>query len=137
MARQGGFNVYLTTSSKTFVGVTSDELSVEPNTKESISKDNNGVKNKRVTGHVFNFTVNGIFDVTDSTASRLNNDAIFALAMAKTPVSIVYERGNGVNYSGSGIIAGYTEKTPADSDEDSTYSLQIRSRNLTKVTTTP
>ncbi len=135
MARQGGFNVYLTTSNKTFVGVTSDELSVEPNTKESITKDSGGVKSKRVTGHVFNFTVGGIFDVTDDTSSRLNNDAIFAMAMAKTPVNIVYERGNGVNYSGSGIIAGYTETTPADPDEDSTYSLQIRSRNLAKVTT--
>lgn len=133
MARQGGFNVYLTTSNKTFVGVTSDELSVEPNTKESISKDDAGVKTKKVTSHVYNFTVNGLFDVTDSTSSRLNNDAIFALAMAKTPVSIVYNRGNGANYSGTGIITGYTESTPADPDEDSTYSLQIRCHNLAKV----
>ena len=137
MARQAGYNVYLTTSSKTFVGVTSDELSVEPETKESITKDSAGVKSKRVTGHVFNFTVNGVLDVTDDENTRLNNDAIFALAKAKTPVSIIYHRGNGANYSGTGIIAGYTENTPADPAEDSTYSLQIRSRNLTKVTTTP
>ena len=135
MARQGGFNVYLTTSSKTFVGVTSDELSVEPNTKESITKDDAGVKTKKVTSHAFNFTVSGIFDVTDDTNTRLNNDAIFALAMAKTPISIVYERGNGTNYSGTGIISGYTESTPASPDDDSTYSLQIRSQNLAKVTT--
>ena len=134
MARQGGFNVYLTTSSKTFVGVTSDELSVEPNTKESTTKDNAGVKNKRVTSHVFNFTVNGLFDVTDDDSSRLNNDAIMALAMGKTSFSIIYERGNGVNYSGTAIVTGYTESTPADPDEDSTYGLQLRSRNLTKVT---
>ena len=134
MARQGGFNVYLTTSSKTFVGVTSDELSVEPNTKESTTKDDAGVKNKRVTSHVYNFTVNGLFDVTDDTASRLNNDAIMALVMAKAPISIIYERGNGVNYSGTATITGYTETTPADPDEDSTYGLQLRSRNLTKVT---
>jgi len=134
MARQGGFNVYLTTSSKTFVGVTSDELSVEPNTKESTTKDDAGVKNKRVTSHVFNFTVNGLFDVTDDDSSRLNNDTIMALAMGKTSFSIVYERGNGVNYSGTAIVTGYTETTPADPDEDSTYGLQLRSRNLTKVT---
>lgn len=137
MARQGGFNVYLTTSNKTFVGVTSDELSVEPNTKESITKDESGVKTKKVTSHVYNFTVGGILDVTDDMSSRLNNDAIFALAMAKAPVSIVYHRGNGANYSGTGIITGYTETTPANPDDDSTYSLQIRSHNLTKVTTTP
>lgn len=134
MARQGGFNVYLKTSNKTFVGVTSDELSVEPNVKESTTKDDAGVKNKRVTSHAFNFSVSGIYDVTDTTATRLNNDAIIAMAYSDDPISIVYERGNGVNYSGTAIITGYTETTPADPDEDSTYGLQLRSRNLAKVT---
>lgn len=134
MARQGGFNVFLTTGGKTFVGVTSDELSVEPNTKESTTKDDAGVKNKRVTSHVFNFTVNGIMDVTDDTSSRLNNDAIIALAYSKNPITIVYNRGNGTNYTGTANPAGYTETTPADPDEDSTYGLQLRSRDLHKVT---
>lgn len=134
MARQGGFNVFLTTGGKTFVGVTSDELSVEPNTKESTTKDDAGVKNKRVTSHVFNFTVNGIMDVTDDTSSRLNNDAIIALAYSKNPITIVYNRGNGTNYTGTAIPAGYTETTPADPDEDSTYGLQLRSHDLHKVT---
>lgn len=133
MARQGGYNVYLQTTNKTFVGVTSDELSVEPNTKESTTKDDAGVKNKRITSHVYNFTVNGLLDVTDDTSTRLNNDAIIALVMAKAPFSIIYERGNGVNYSGTATITGYTESTPADPDDDSTYSLQLRSRNLAKV----
>lgn len=133
MARQGGYNVYLQTTNKTFVGVTSDELSVEPNTKESTTKDDAGVKNKRITSHVYNFTVNGLLDVTDDTSTRLNNDAIIALVMAKTPISIIYERGNGLNYSGTATITGYTESTPADPDDDSTYSLQLRSRNLAKV----
>lgn len=134
MARQGGFNVFLTTGGKTFVGVTSDELSVEPNTKESTTKDDAGVKNKRVTSHVFNFTVNGIMDVTDDTSSRLNNDAIIALAYSKNPITIVYNRGNGTNYTGTAIPAGYTETTPADPDEDSTYGLQLRSHDLHKMT---
>lgn len=134
MARQGGYNVYLTTGGKTFVGVTSDELSVETATKESTTKDDAGVKSKRVTSHTFNFTVSGLFDVTDTTATRLNNDAIMALAIANSSFSIIYERGNGTNYSGTAIVSGYTESTPADPDEDSTYSLQLRSRNLTIVT---
>jgi hypothetical protein len=134
MARQGGFNVYLTTSSKTFVGVTSDELSVDTNTKESTTKDDSGVKNKRVTSHTFNFTVSGILDVTDDTSSRLNNDAIIALAYSKQSFTIIYNRGNGANYTGTAIVTGYSETTPADPDEDSTYSLQLRSHDLHKVT---
>ena len=135
MARQGGYNVYLTTSSKTFVAVTSDELSVDPKTKESTTKDDAGVKNKRVTSHTYNFTVNGILDVTDDTSSRLNNDAIIALAYSKQPITIVYDRGNGANYTGTAIPTGYTETTPADPDEDSTYGLQLRSHDLHIVTT--
>lgn len=134
MARQGGFNVYLTTSSKTFVGVTSDELSVDTNTKESTTKDDAGTKNKRVTSHTYNFTVSGILDVTDDTSSRLNNDAIVALAYSTLPFTIIYNRGNGANYTGTAIVTGYTETTPADPDEDSTYSLQLRSHDLHKVT---
>ena len=133
MARQGGFNVKITSGGKTFVGVTSDELSVDTATKESTTKDDAGVKNKRVTSHTFNFTVSGLFDVTDTTAIRLNNDAIMALALGTNPIDIVYDRGNGQNYSGTAIIAGYTETTPADPDEDSTYSLQLRSRDLEAV----
>ena len=113
--------------------MTSDELSVDTATKESTTKDDAGVKNKRVTSHTFNFTVSGLFDVTDTTATRLNNDAIMALALGTNPIAIVYDRGNGQNYSGTAIIAGYTETTPADPDEDSTYSLQLRSRDLEAV----
>lgn len=134
MARQGGFNVYLTTGSKTFVGVTSDELSVDTTTKESTTKDDEGVKSKRVTSHTFNFTVNGLIDVDDTTSSRLNNDAIMALALGTSSFTVIYERGNGENYTGTAIVAGYTESTPADPDEDSTYSLQLRSHDLHKVT---
>lgn len=123
----------LKTSNKTFVGVTSDELSVDTATKESTTKDDAGVKSKRVTSHTFNFTVSGLFDVEDDTSSRLNNDAIMALAMANSSFTIVYDRGNGENYTGTAIVAGYTESTPADPDEDSSYSLQLRCRALTKV----
>ena len=133
MARQGGFNVYLTTSSKTFVGVTSDELSLDTTTKESTTKDDGGVKSKRVTSHTFNFTVSGLFSI-DGDYSGLDSDAIMELAMGTTPISIIYERGNGENYSGTAIVSGYTETTPADPDEDSTYSLQLRSHDLAKVT---
>lgn len=135
MARQGGFNVYLTTGGKTFVAVTSDELSVDTTSKDSATKDDAGVKNKRVTRHTYNFTVNGLIDVTDDTSSRLNNDAIIALAYSKQPITIVYNRGNGANYTGTAIPTGYTETTPADPDEDSTYGLQLRSHDLHIVTT--
>ena len=134
MSRQAGYNVYLTKSGSTFVGVTSDEMNVETNTKESTTKDDAGTKKKRVTSHAVNFRVSGLLDITDDTESRLNNDAIMALAMAKASFTIVYERGDGTNYSGTAIVTGYTESTPADPDSDSTYSLSLRSRNLAKVT---
>jgi len=132
MARQGGFNVKLTTSSKTFVGVTSDELSVDTTTKESTTKDDNGVKSKRVASHTFNFTVSGLFSIDDD-YTGLDNDAIMALAIANTSFTIVYDRGNGENYTGTAVVAGYTETTPANPDDDSTYSLQLRCQSLTKV----
>ena len=130
MARQGGFNVKITSGGKTFVGVTSDELSVDTATKESTTKDDAGVKNKRVTSHTFNFTVSGLFDVTDTTAIRLNNDAIMALALGTNPIDIVYDRGNGQNYSGTAIIAGYTETTPADRVRESSRAFSIRTKTF-------
>jgi len=124
--------VKLTTSSKTFVGVTSDELSIDTATKESTTKDDNGVKSKRVTSHTFNFTVSGLLSIDDDYAG-LDSDAIMALAIANTSFTIVYDRGNGDNYTGTAVVAGYTETTPADPDEDSSYSLQLRCHALTKV----
>lgn len=125
--------MYLTTGGKTFIGVTSDELSIETATKESTTKDDGGVKSKRVTSHTYNFTVSGLLDITGGTSSNLNNDAIIALALATTAFTIIYEREDGRNYTGSAIVSGYTESTPADPDEDSTYSLQLRCRSLTAV----
>ena len=133
MARQAGYNVYITQGGKKFIGVTSDEMSVETNTKESTTKDTPGVKKKRVTSHAMTFRISGLIDVTGGTASQLNNDAIMALAMATAPFAIVYNRGDGSNWQGTAIATGYSESTPADPDEDSTYSLNLRSRNMTKV----
>lgn len=133
MARQAGYNVYLTKGGSTFVGVTSDEVSIEPNTKESVTKADAGVKQKRVTSHTTNITVSGLMEVSGSESSVLYNDDIMALAMGSSPFTIVYVRGDGSNYTGTAIVSGYTESTPADPDEDSTYSLQLRLQDLHKV----
>lgn len=125
--------MYILSGGKTFIGVTSDELSIDTTTKESTTKADAGVKSKRVASHTYNFTVSGLLEVDNSTASILDNDEIIALALANTTVSIVYEREDGKNYSGTAIVAGYTESTPADPDEDSTYSLQLRCKALTIV----
>ena len=133
MARQAGYNVYLTQGGKTFVGVTSDEVAIEPNTKESVTKADAGVVQKRVTSHTTNITVSGLMEVSGSDSSVLYNDDIMALAMGNSTFTVVYVRGDGSNYTGTAIVSGYSEGTPADPDEDSTYSLQLRLQDLHKV----
>ncbi len=128
-----GYNIRIKVNNKYLIGVTSDEVSVSPNTKESIVKENSGVKQESIVSNTVTFSVSGLVDMTGGGQTMLDNDDILELACktgAAAVVDIDYVRGSGQAYSGTGIITGYTETHPANPDEDPTYNLTIESEDL-------
>lgn len=128
-----GYNIRIKVNDKYLIGVTSDEVSISPNTKESIVKENAGVKQESVVGHTTTFSISGLIDMTGGGSTMLDNDDILELAAltgASAEVDIDYVRGSGAAYTGTGIITGYTETNPADPEEDPTYGLTIESEDM-------
>ena len=128
-----GYNIRIKVNDKYLIGVTSDEVSISPNTKESIVKENAGVKQESVVGLTTTFSISGLIDMTGGGSTMLDNDDILELAAltgASAEVDIDYVRGSGTAYTGTGIITGYTETNPADPEEDPTYGLTIESEDM-------
>ncbi len=128
-----GYNIRIKVNDMYLIGVTSDEVSISPNTKESIVKENAGVKQESVVGHTTTFSISGLIDMTGGGSTMLDNDDILELAAltgASAEVDIDYVRGSGTAYTGTGIITGYTETNPADPEEDPTYGLTIESEDM-------
>jgi hypothetical protein len=128
-----GYNIRIKVNNKYLIGVTSDEVSISPNTKESIVKENQGVKQESIVGHTTTFSISGLIDMTGGGSTMLDNDDILELAAltgASAEVDIDYVRGSGAAYTGTGIITGYTETNPADPEEDPTYGLTIESEDM-------
>ena len=128
-----GYNIRIKVNDSYLIGVTSDEVSVSPNTKESITKEDAGVKQEAVVSNTVTFSVAGLIDMTGGSGTVLDNDDILELASKvgdDAVVDIDYIRGGGTAYTGTGIITGYTETNPADPEEDPTYNLTIESGDL-------
>ena len=128
-----GYNIRIKVENKYLIGVTSDEVSIAPNTKESIVKENSGVKQESVVSNTTTFNISGLIDMTGGGDTVLDNDDILELATKTGSAAVIdidYIRGSGQAYSGTGIITGYTETNPADPEEDPTYSLTIESEDL-------
>ena len=128
-----GYNIRIKVNDMYLIGVTSDEVSISPNTKESIVKENQGVKQESIVGHTTTFSISGLIDMTGGGSTMLDNDDILELAAltgASAEVDIDYVRGSGAAYTGTGIITGYTETNPADPEEDPTYGLTIESEDM-------
>ena len=128
-----GYNIRIKVNNKYLIGVTSDEVSISPNTKESIVKENQGVKQESIVGHTTTFSISGLIDMTGGGSTMLDNNDILELAAltgASAEVDIDYVRGSGAAYTGTGIITGYTETNPADPEEDPTYGLTIESEDM-------
>ena len=128
-----GYNIRIKVNDKFLIGVTSDEVSIAPKAKESIVKENQGVKQEAVVGHTTTFNISGLIDMTGGDGTMLDNDDILELASLTGPSAVVdidYVRGSGTAYSGTGIITGYTETNPADPEEDPTYGLTVESEDM-------
>lgn len=127
-----GYNIKLTIGGKTLVGRTTDELSISAQTKESITKDDAGVKRIAVVGHDVTLSASALVSVdTESTSgsTKLDRDAVIALALktgTEAEVAIEYACEGGDTYAGNAIITGYSESSSADDSTDTTLSLNLQ-----------
>lgn len=118
-------------NSKTVLGVTQDELQVSAQTKDSITKDDAGVKQSEVTGHDVTFNVSGLIEVAATgDTNALDADDLLEQSLKTGSAAIVpflYDRGTGLdNYTGNCIMTDYSESTPADPDSDATMSASFK-----------
>ena len=123
------YNIRLLIDDKVLIGVTQDDLNISTRTKDSITKDDSGVKQKSIAGHDITFKVAGLTDMTGGGTDVLDNDDIIALALLtgdSAVLPIVYSRSDGQAYEGEAIITGYSETNPADPDSDAAYSLDLK-----------
>lgn len=126
-----GYNISLSIGGKTIYGRTQDDLSISAQVKESITKDDQGVKQRTVTGHDITFRVSALLSLneTGTTSTKLDRDDVIELALAtgsSALVTVVYSCEGGDNYTGSAIITGYSESSAADPDTDTTISLDLQ-----------
>lgn len=131
-----GYNISISVNGNTILGRTQDDLTIAAQVKESITKDDQGVKQYAVTGHDITLKCSGLIGVTASgQTTQLSCADVMALALKKSSdtggcdVTIAYSGGGSV--SGTGIITGYNESSSADPDSDSTYSVDLKIITIT------
>ena len=77
-----GYNIKLKLATKTLLGVTQDDLQVTVQTKDSITKDDAGVKQSAVTGQEITFTVAGLVEVKASgDTNKMDADDLLAQSL--------------------------------------------------------
>ena len=85
-----GYNIALTMGGKTLLGRTQDDLSISAIVKESITKDDAGVRQRAVTGHDVSFRVSALLEIgVGSAVNKMDRDDVIALALAKGSAAIV------------------------------------------------
>ena len=119
---------------KLFAGTTSNTFNLNPKVKESITKEDKGTTNKKITGYDTEFTVEGVMELNEETeeTARLDVHDVIDLVTAGEPVDFVY--GGSANgdtvYKGKMVITAYSETT--DAEGEATYSLTCA--GITKLT---
>ena len=127
MAAVQGYNVALKLGTKTCIGRTQDDLSVTATVKESITKDDAGVKKFSVTGQEVTFKATGVMEFDGATATKLDSDALLEQALktgTAAEIQVKYVRGSGDSYSGTAIITSYSEST--NSEDEGTYTVDLK-----------
>lgn len=123
-----GYNIALKINGKTFAGRTQDSLNITPQTKESITKDDAGNKNTKVTGHEITFSCQGLVTLTDEGTTKLTRDDIVEQTLKKdsaAEVPFAYAASSGKTLSGTAVITGYSEDS--NSEDEATYSVDLKS----------
>lgn len=121
-----GYNIALQVDGKTLAGRTQDDLSISAVTKESLTKDDKGNAQQKVTGHNVTFKAAGLMDNTKGAATALTRDEVIAMSLLTGDDAIIpvrYGAEGGKIYGGNAIITGYTENTNAQGD--ATYGLDL------------
>ena len=121
-----GFNVALKVDNKTFAGRTQDDLNIAAVTKESLTKDDKGNAQQKVTGHNVTFKVSGLMDNSTEEPTRLTRDEVIEMSLRTGDDAIIpvrYGEDGGKIYGGNAIITGYTESTNAQGE--ATYGLDL------------
>ena len=126
-----GYNISLQMGGKTLLGRTQDDLSISAIVKESITKDDAGVRQRAVTGHDVSFRVSALLCLNAGSATtQLDRDDVIAMALAtgsSAIIAVTYSCVGGDTYTGNAIITGYSESSSADPETDSTVSLDLQS----------
>ena len=130
MTRVEGYNISLTIGGKTLLGRTQDDLTIAAVVKESITKDDAGVMEKKVVRHDVSFKVSALLSLNaQNETTQLDRDDVIAYAVATgsgAVVAVQYLCTGGTTYGGSAIVTGYSESSSADPDSDTTISLDLQ-----------
>lgn len=121
-----GYNIALQVNGKTLAGRTQDDLSISAVTKESLTKDDKGNAQQKVTGHNVTFKASGLMDNTTGEATKLTRDEVIAMSLLTGDDAVIpvrYGAEGGKIYGGNAIITGYTESTNAQGE--ATYGLDL------------
>lgn len=133
-----GYNFGIKLGTKYVLARTEESISIDAKIKESITKDDQGITQRAVTGHDVSFTINYFLLVDGTNTTKLDRDDVMDLVLAtgnSAALSIVYTASGMDSYSGTGVITNYTENHNANAEEDATGSLTIQLTSaLEKVT---
>ncbi len=120
-----GYNIAFKVGGKTFAGRTQDDLTITPTTKESITKDDQGQKQIKVTGYEVTFSCQGMVEVTGSSTSKMLRDDIIDMALTTgSSYQFVYDCDGGKSYSGICVCTGYSESS--NSEDTATWTVSFK-----------
>ena len=105
------FQAVIGEQKKLFAGTKSNNFNLNPKVKESITKEDKGTSNKKITGYDTEFTVDGVMEINEAEekTKRLDRNDVIDLVMAGDPIEFVYGNpapGN-TAYKGKMVITGY------------------------------
>lgn len=133
-----GYNFGIKLGTKYVLARTEESISIDAKIKESITKDDQGVTQRAVTGHDVSFTISYFILVDANNTTKLDRDDVMDLVLATgstAALTIVYTADSMESYTGTGVITNYTENHNSSAEEDATGSLTIQlTSELEKVT---
>ncbi len=126
-----GYNFGIKIGTKFVLARTDESVQVEARIKESITKDDEGVTKRAVTGHDVTFNISHFLRINESgVTTKLDRDDVMDMVLAEgssAEYDIVYEATGGNKYGCKGIISSYSENHGADADTEPTGSITIQS----------
>ena len=127
MAVLEGYNIAFKIGNKTLAGRTQDDLTIAARTKESLTKDDQGVAQVAVTGHDITFRATGLVELGSDTSAKTFRNTMIANALktgSQAVLAFKYIATGGQAYGGNCIITNYSESS--NSSDDATYTIDFR-----------